>query len=293
MPFWVIAVTLILGMTFFVSSYFNTVAWHIHAQNAADSAASAGLSVQANILNEETTLLYTTSVDEFRIRAVNQAMINAMNGVGGCKATGTCNSDYTVLLGEYNQLVAQSGSFASDIQLLKQANNFSEGGQQADMKKAIKQFGTGCGTAGGGFDCQFTYNIISETLTTGNGKKRNGIATVDLVACRLVPYFPLFVGAQTSFRAVGRAAASLVPTSDGEFFTPSSAQQPIESKWNGNTLADIVQAYYVDFSGLSTKLSWYTTASIPDTGTTVTYDPGLNNAGNSTGSGGTYGCATQ
>ena len=170
-PFWAIATLVVIAMTAFLASFVNTVAWHIRAQNAADSAAAAGLSVYANVLNEESTLLYAAAVDEYRIRAVNQAMLNAMNGTGGCQASGTCGQDYQALYQEYSLLVAQAGAFASDIQLLRQADNFTQGGQLQDERKAVQAFGN-CSQPGGGFDCAFTYNIVWDSGgNNGNGKK--------------------------------------------------------------------------------------------------------------------------
>jgi len=62
-PFWTFAVFGMLAMALFVMNYSMSAAWNIRAQNAADSAAAAGLSTVANIYNEESTILYATAVD--------------------------------------------------------------------------------------------------------------------------------------------------------------------------------------------------------------------------------------
>ena len=95
LPFWVIGVLVVLSMMFFLANYANAVAWQVRAQNAADGAASSVLSVQANVYNEYSTILYATAVDEYRIRVLNQAILNTVYGVGGCGSS--CSSDYTTL----------------------------------------------------------------------------------------------------------------------------------------------------------------------------------------------------
>ena len=301
MPFWLIAITVVLGLTFFVASYVNTIAWQIHAQNAADSAASAGLSVHANVLNEESTLLYAAAVDEYRIRAINQAMLNAMNGTGGCAQTQTCAQDYAVLLQEYQDLVAQSGAFAKDIQLLRQADNFTQGGQQNDERKAIQAFGN-CGQPGGGFDCAFTYNVVAD-IQSGNGNgKKNMLQQVDVIACRVVPYFApalYIMNGQTSFMALGRSAAAVVPVSNQQSFAPGQPDpmtgqiyQPVESAWNGTQLPDAGNPLYVvDFKGLAVNTNWYTAGPVKPFGGTATHSTQYDNVGNTNGDA-KFGCTT-
>lgn len=295
-PFWVIAVMFVLGVTFFVTSYGMNVGWQIRAQNAADSAASSGLSVHANVLNQESTLLYTAAVDEYRIRAINQAILNTMNGYG-CKQTQTCLQDYNILVAEYNNLVGQSGAFASDIQLLRQANNFTQGGQQSDERKAISQFGQNCGSTDGGFDCAFTYNIIGDVQSVGNGKKKQVLQEVDVVACRSVAYLPMFVGPVSNFLALGRAGGGVVESvSPPAPFTPTAADQPTEpgtSGWNGTTEPDYGSPWLqVNFGGLVANLSWYVAAPVPAFSGAVTHDPTLDNKGNGGNGKTTYGCTT-
>src|SRR5438270_8732 len=79
MPFWVVGVLIVLTLLFFVANYGASIIWQIRAQNAADSAASTALTVQANLWNEENTILYSASLDEYRLRALNQAILNTIN----------------------------------------------------------------------------------------------------------------------------------------------------------------------------------------------------------------------
>ncbi|MDB5026331.1 MAG: hypothetical protein JWO66_20, partial [Candidatus Eremiobacteraeota bacterium] len=55
LPFWTLAIAATLSLLFFMTNYANTVRWQIRAQNAADSAASAGIGTDANMYNEKTT----------------------------------------------------------------------------------------------------------------------------------------------------------------------------------------------------------------------------------------------
>src|SRR5487761_749976 len=79
MPFWVVGVLIVLTLLFFVANYVASIIWQIRAQNAADSAASTALTIQANLWNEESTILYSASLDESRLRAINQAILNTIN----------------------------------------------------------------------------------------------------------------------------------------------------------------------------------------------------------------------
>ena len=131
LPFWAGIVFIVLSMFALVANYVNMVAWQFHAQNAADSAAIAGLSVHTDYMNELTTMLYASALTEYRIRAVNQAMINSMNGYG-CRGNGTafslphCDTDYKALTNEFYNLVqgdgihdAVTGDFERDIKNLQ------------------------------------------------------------------------------------------------------------------------------------------------------------------------------
>ncbi|HVA27900.1 MAG TPA: pilus assembly protein TadG-related protein, partial [Candidatus Baltobacteraceae bacterium] len=114
LPFWAIGTLMMLGLLFFLANYVTAVNWQVHAQNAADSAASAMLSVQANVWNEESTLLYTAAVDENRLRYLNQAILNTIAVAGQCDPSPgeSCDQDYQTLVNEYN--VALNG-FTDDV----------------------------------------------------------------------------------------------------------------------------------------------------------------------------------
>jgi hypothetical protein len=269
LPFWVIGVLIVLSMTFMLANYANAVVWQVRGQNAADSAASAVLSVQANVYNEYSTILYATAVDEYRIRTINQAILNTIYGY-----CGTCDSDYSSLVTEYNNAVS---SYTEDIHLLDQANNLSQAGQSTDQTKALSmiQSGTWCANAND-YACSFGIKVLdasSVTGTNGNGNNGGYIAggdnEVDLIACKNVSYFGaglLNLANTATYQVLGRAAAAVVPAYT-ESFTPSATNpqtgqpyQPTETNWASD--AGAWPQLQVNFSGLTVNLNWYEAGSI-------------------------------
>ncbi len=242
LPFWALSVLAILATTFFLASYANTIAWQIHAQNAADSAANVGLSPTLNVANQESVLLYASAVNEYRLRYLNQGMLNAINKIG-CTTTGkpSCATIYAALGAEYGQALS---AYNNLYQVLQQANNYTQGGQQADEKKAISALGN--------FDPAFTYTELSATTGNngnGKGKNKNSIRKIDIVACRNVPYFaPTLMGLASgaSFQALGRASAQAVPvvptasppagapTGYSEYFSPGSTNPATGKAYQAN-----------------------------------------------------------
>lgn len=277
MPFWVIGVLVSLSVLFFLANYANAIAWQIRAQNAADSAASGALSVQANVFNEYSVLLYAASVDEYRARVLNQALLNTLYGQGGCTGagspSGSCAQDYQTLLAEYDQAVA---GFTDDIHLMDQANNVTQAGQSTDQQKALASLGTmGCSQSGGtDYACAFKVTPLSAVAYNGNG---NGSGTgdyigpgdneIDVIACKNIYYFGsgLLGISFPSYKVIGRAAAAVMPAYS-EYFNPGNTTnpqtgqpyQPTETQW----AADGSPAYQVNFSGLTTHLFWYEAGAI-------------------------------
>lgn len=267
LPFWAIGVLVVLALMFFVSNAANALVWQVRAQNAADSAASLTLNTQANLWNEESTILYSAALDEYRIRYLNQALLNTINGVG-CSTPQLCDSDYQSLLAELNAAVS---GYDGDTQLMQQGNNFTEAGQQADQKKAERLLGGDCvSTTNYTCDGTFSYTVVQES-SGGNGA---GIAEDDVVACRTLSYFGpalLNLGSAATFQVVGRSAAAIVPA-NSEHFVPGSTNpvtgtpyQPVE-KWAS---AQSGPAFDVDFTGLTVNVNWYTAGPIHPFGGTL------------------------
>jgi hypothetical protein len=270
LPFWVIGVLIVLSMMFFLANYANAIAWQVRAQNAADGAASAILSVQANVYNEYSTILYATAVDEYRIRTLNQAILNTIYG-DGC--TASCDSDYATLVAEYNNAVS---SYTDDIHLLDQANNMTQAGQSTDQAKALSliQSSNWCASAND-YACQFGFKVLDASSTTasnGNGSSGSiaaGDNETDLVACKNVSYFGaglLGLANAATYQVLGRAAAAVVPAYT-ENFTPSATNpqtgqpfQPTETQWALDAPSN--PALQVNFSGLTVNLNWYEAGAI-------------------------------
>lgn len=280
LPFWALSVLAILAVTFFLASYANSIAWQIHAQNAADSAAAVGLSPTMNVANQESVLLYASAVNEYRLRYLNQGMLNAINKVN-CSATSTpsCATIYAALGAEYGQAL---NAYNNLYQVLQQANNYTEGGQQADEKKAIGALGN--------FDSAFTYTELSAATGNngnGKGKNKNSIRKIDIVACRNVPYFaPTLMGlaSGSKFQALGRSAAMAVPvipsasppagapTGFSEYFSPGTTNPGTGKQYQANedpAATGGSQYYTVPFSGvnptssyLTIDLDWFQAATI-------------------------------
>lgn len=266
MPFWVIGVLIVLSGMFFLSNYVNAVVWQIRAQNAADSAASTSLSITANLWNEETTILYAADLDEYRIRYLNQALLNTIEGVG-CDTPTICAQDYSTLRSELSPAVS---GFDSDVQLLRQGNNFTEGGQQADQKKADRLVGNDCSNASD-YTCSFTFTQTATSSTASGGD----LAEDEYVACKQIPYFGsalLNLGKAGTYKVIGRGAAAVTPASTENFNpgtqdNPSTGQpyQPVEH-W-ASTEHDGYND--VDFSGFTANLNWYAAGTIKPFGGTL------------------------
>lgn len=267
LPFWVIGVLVVLSMMFMLANYANAIAWQIRAQNVADGAASGVLAVQANVFNEYSTLLYSTAVDEYRVRTLNQAILDTIYGEGGCKNTGMCDTDYSMLVPAYNNAVF---AFTKDVNLLEQANNLSQAGQNTDEAKALSliESGTWCTGLSGDYACSFAIKVLNDQSLTTNGNNNTYIGPgdneVDLVACRNVGYFGsgLLKITNASYQVLGRAAAAILPAnsetfSPGTQVNPQTGQpyQPTEYSWAEDAPAN--PAYKVDFSGLQVHLNWY------------------------------------
>lgn len=247
LPFWTLAIAATLSLLFFMTNYANTVRWQIRAQNAADSAASAGIGTDANMYNEKTTLLLAASVAENRMRYLMQGIVNTIDHPAGCGAA--CDADYTKLVAAYGVAATSYGKVVSSM---AKADTYAPGALANGADKAVALASTNCAV----LDCSFTYTA-----------KIDGTAdTVDVTACRKVPFFsPMLLGqsAGASFTALGRSVAVLSPLA--ETFIPGSVNpatglpfQPDESPAGVNAPAE----YGVTFANLTLKLTWYIAGTV-------------------------------
>lgn len=265
-PFWTFATIGVMAMMLFVLNYAVNVTWTVRAQNAADSAASATHSSIVNIYNEESTLLYAASIAEFRLRSLNQGILNTINHNGGCAATigGTCEQNYNQLVSAYTQV---QKNYADLVHLLDQANNLTQGGQQAAAQKIFGLINCGGGVAL--LDCAFNYSFVNYAAAKTHGNKATP-SVVQVVACRNVPWIGGgLLGVGGTFKAIA-SGASAIALAKPEQFVPSAVNpvtaapyQSTESSWYGFALAAATPAYEVVFNNaaapLTIDVNWYTT----------------------------------
>jgi hypothetical protein len=105
LPVWALGAVTLLAMTLFIVNYANVVRWQIRAQNAADAAAAASMSPIANGWNEIELQLYASTIEEMRIRYLNQALLNTL-AQQGCTSTAACTADYNALVPQLASAVA-------------------------------------------------------------------------------------------------------------------------------------------------------------------------------------------
>lgn len=287
LPFWLVTVVILLALFFFGTNYMTNLGWQIRAQNAADAQASALLSTRTNVLNQESLLLYSGAVTEYRLRYLDQAMLNAING-HGCSA-GACATQYASLRAQYTNALT---GFQSIYQLLQRANNFTEGGQfNTDTSALMKALQSGISG-----DPAFKLTVI-DCSDCGKGKKGSNNGTVDLATCKIIT--PVAAGLFPSlgswtFRAVGRAAAQsvllpvqgsapstyppgygsggyTVPSGFSEYVNPGTrGYQPAEG-WDATAGTAVGSYEQVDFSNLLIDLSWFTNGMIKPYNNPINY----------------------
>jgi hypothetical protein len=256
MPFWTLAIVLALGLALFVMNYTNTVRWHIRAQNAADAAALTTIAADANLTNQQTTIQYTLAIDEYRLRAQINAMINAANSVGGCNPdnddTGTdCDNAYDQepeaydkALGEYQAALTYAESLQNAPPPTPQTMPTGASGTPVPLPSApanssapaafsLAASNTNCWDTGTGkkiFDCSFAYTANPDLTKTGLGSAEY----VDIVACRTVTQSsPLIFNGPATFTAEGRSAATLRGIT--ETFSPGTTTDPDATPGPGGT----------------------------------------------------------
>lgn len=280
-PFWTFATIAMLALVLAVTNYGTQVYWNVRAQNAADSAVATSVAVQANIWNEESTILYSAAVAEYRLRALNQGILNALNQNGGCDAVTlggplSCDTIFNILMPAFQQANAD---FQKNVQLLSQANQFTQGGQNAQRKDAqsILPSCTGNGNGGNGnngngnggtptnaVDPAFCYTVV-----IGNdGSNPLQQHTAAVIACRTVPYIaaPIVNLASPSFKAIATSGGA-VATANAETVNVATYQPAIETQWYGQTptlpgASAATKPYDVEFTNLTVNVNWYTATTL-------------------------------
>jgi hypothetical protein len=255
LPVWTLAVLTALTLMFFALNYANVIRWQIRAQNAADAAAAAALTVQANQWNKTTAILYAADVEEWRIRHIMQALIYMGVGNGGCNPnnggwaqyyTDSCAPMYATLQPQLDKAIARYGN---DIALLQAVATNGYAQQKSDAANVVHNLPYTCYLTPH-VDCSFTYHLVdySPRATSQQvGKdayylQAGGFtspqdstptsdfepARIEVTTCATVkPLIPigLFGGAPKPFTVIGHAAATNVPQTS-EWFVPGVNVNP-------------------------------------------------------------------
>lgn len=284
LPMWTFAVLTALTLMFFALNYANVVRWQVRAQNAADAAATAALTVQATQWNKMNALLYAADVEEWRIRHLIQGMIDAGNQNGGCTSSTQCLAIYNALVSQYYKAVNR---YSTDIQMLQSLAAISRSQQQADATKIIQNLKATCGAASELADCAFTYHIVDysyRTTTQQAGKDAFYVqlggfssaydttpvadwepARMEIATCATVQpliNFSIFgynpsAGFNAGFKVIGRAAATNV-SQTAEWFMPGISKNP----GNGNAVFQAAENYDPTddtFAGTASPRDFYET----------------------------------
>lgn len=249
LPFWVVATLLCLGLVFTVVNFGNVVRWHVRSQNAADTAASAALAQDANMNNQISMMLYAATVDEYRIRTLNQAILDNLSQ-SNCSAD--CASEYASLVTDLNGAIAAYGEITSNG--LKEAQNLTNGGYQ---QAAGNGFAAVTSCPNPTFDCSFHYGVTD--MNTGVDSSE----LVQVYACKDVPIsvpgLIAFPGSP-NFRAVAISAYTLVPQTApfSPSYTNTATGMPYQADEQfGSSWYDTVQ-----WSNLTVASSFYSPGSI-------------------------------
>ena len=271
LPIWALGIAAALVLAFAALQYGEVLRWQVRAQNAADAAATAALSVQTQTWNQQLTLVYAAAVEEWRIRNLLTGMQAAAYGDPGCGAN--CSATFLALRDEYLRAVTR---YTNDVQLVNRTSQYTFAQAQSDAKAMVAQLQANCGQANGG-DCGFTYNVVAvvpRQTTVFDVEQDGGAwvinnqglaatvkqdympAQIEIVACaKVAPIVPAFLGfSPPTFTAVGRAAATsamvtqewiqpgyLVDPRTGKTFQPVETYGPSTSatgpnNWNWFTI---------------------------------------------------------
>jgi hypothetical protein len=264
LPIWTLAVLTALTLMFFLLNYANVIRAQVRAQNAADGLAHVMLSTQATRWNKITLTLYAADVEEWRIRTLMQAMIDAAQknsdgsqGNGGCGAVaGNCLLVYNALQNEFYQAVNR---YTADAWALDAYSYFPEGSlATSDVTAGMRAYvSTACSSSPvKSSNCNFKYHTIdfshrplTAPLTAWPQVAKDALyahvggitgaldstpysvwqpVRVEVSACETVaPLVPFSILGQTAqpVQIIGRAAATIVPITS-EWLAPGVTLDP-------------------------------------------------------------------
>jgi Flp pilus assembly protein TadG len=280
LPLWLFGILALCVFMFFVISYANVVRWQVRAQNAADAAAQSIMALQTQQFNQMEIMLYTSAVEEYRVRRLLNGMLLAAHEQGGCPDDATCESIYQTLR---TQFLTAAQRYTNDVIMTQRVTsniNFNTSTSDASALIGRLTSGPACAANTGG-DCAFQYRIVDfspraaglETVQmdalgyivpsfgnrTADAVVNQSLfvpARVEVAVCaQIPPIVPGFFGYRPqTYTAIGRAAATAVMVEQdwmqpGQIVNPISngVFQPAESYVPPQT-ADY-NWYTVDFGG--------------------------------------------
>jgi len=242
-----------------VFDYSNAVRWQIRAQNAADAVAQSIVGVQTQHYNKLLMNLHATAVEEWRLRKTMTALLQVLQGTGGCGTTAHGGSNCDVV---YNSLranyIADVARYTQDVNAMASLTQYTYAQQQADMIQIGQAYtNANCGTSTGaiGADCAFTYTMptpvprcsaqgaLSGVVNTSYGDEVGaGEALPNGYNCTTSDLSPLEVEVDTcakvtpliasffkltgvQFNAIGRAAATSAMV-EQEWINPGRLNNP-------------------------------------------------------------------
>jgi Flp pilus assembly protein TadG len=280
-----------LIFAYFALDFGNGIRWQIRAQNAADSAAQAVLSLQTQDFNEMTAVLYASAVEEYRIRRILNGIMLTEYNAGGCSPNpaaapgvdvSSCNVVYTTLRDQYLKAVARYTQDVITLNRITATLNYS--GVVNDSKTLTQHIQDQCNGAVGG-DCNFKYHVVvgsrddTETVemdalgilkpSFGRQTGASGVnpllfapLKIEVDVCTTVnPVMPSFFAYQPKpYHAIARGAATAVMVEQdwlqpGIIVNPFSGGKPFqraETYVTGVTHPDGYDWYNLNYGGNAT-----------------------------------------
>ena len=277
------------GDDVFLLNYATVLRAQVKAQNAADAMAMVVLNTQALRWNKLSMALYAADIEEWRIRSLMQAMIDAANGNGGCSyAGGTCMKIYQAL---QPQLYKAVNRYTNDLKAVDSFSWYAQGnvngssyswGLYAFYNTEIPGDSNACSDLNSSF-CNFAFQLIDfsqrpATAQVGKdaayvhvgGSYGGSFAAVtpdtlwqplrtEISSCETVNplvSFSLFGQSVGPTQVIGRAAATMVPMAS-EWLAPGVTTNPATG-----TVFQPTENYssYDTFDAVASPRDWYETS---------------------------------
>src|ERR1700676_2825605 len=203
LPVWILAIIANLAFIMLIFNLTNAIRWQIRAQNAADSVASYTLAQVGSLYNQETTELYAVQVNEYRIRALYEALkeeaaktspsltqLNAIQtGLNAAMLNGHNIFTYLPFYLVPSQAPHSQGEYVT--------------GSATQLPAGETPTTSGCGGGKLPVDCAFGYTI--------NYHHANTPTKIEVVACKKVATkgASILKIANNPFTAIGRSDVKL------------------------------------------------------------------------------------